>query len=221
MLLSRFLLVSLAVVLLGGLGGSVQAQPDSVRARILEEKGLPPDHSPRGALWRTAAVPGWGQYYNRQYYKIPFVYAGFAALGYRIYRANRQYRLFDRAHLYGIGREREGENPYQQYEAQFNEVKEEVFLGGTVRLSEVRNQRDQFRRKRDLSIVWTGLFYTLTLLDAYVSAHLLTFDVDDDLAVRVRPTGPFGPATARADDALPSGRRLRAERVGVRVQLRF
>jgi hypothetical protein len=73
----RRLGIGLGVLLMVG-GGSVQAQPDSVRTALLKEKGFSPDHSPRGALWRAAAAPGWGQLYNRQYYKIPFVYAGLA-----------------------------------------------------------------------------------------------------------------------------------------------
>jgi hypothetical protein len=212
------------LVLMGGLAPlDGRAQPDSVRAEILKEKGYPPDHSPRGALWRTAAVPGWGQYYNRQYYKIPFVYAGLAGLAFRIYRSQQRYLLFDRAHLFGLGREREGGNPYSQYESQFNQVKDEVFLGGTVRLREVRNQRDQFRRRRDLAILGVGLFYALTLLDAYVSAHLLTFDVDEELAVRVRPAGPFGPAgrTASGLSLASSGQLTLSDGVGMRVQVRF
>jgi hypothetical protein len=230
MALLRTSLVAVAAGLLV-LGGSlgpcdVRAQPDSVRAEILKEKGFPPSHSPQGALWRTAAVPGWGQYYNRQYYKIPLVYAGLVGLAVRIYRSHQEYLLFDRAHLFGIGREREGanENPYEQYESQFNEVKEEVFLGGTVRLGEVRNQRDQFRRRRDLTILGAGLFYALTLLDAYVSAHLLTFDVDEELAVRVRPTAPAGSVIAM--QAAPGAASQRftgtlSDGVGVHVQVRF
>lgn len=221
--------VGILVLLAGGAWTHAGwAQPDSVRTEILKEKGFPPSHSPRGALWRTAAVPGWGQYYNRQYYKIPFVYAGLAALGVRIYRANRRYLLFDRAHLYGIGREREGDNPYTQYERQFAEVKERVFLGQSVRLNEVRNQRDKFRRQRDLAILGTGLFYALILLDAYVSAHLLTFDVGDDLAVRVHPTGVFGSVLARRATTAPRPQRNwvpeRAgteSSLGMRVQVRF
>lgn len=211
------------LILMGGMGPHcVWAQPDSVRAKILKEKGFPPNHSPEGALWRTAAVPGWGQYYNRQYYKIPFVYAGLAGLAFRIYRSQQLYRLFDRAHLYGLGEEREGENPYTQYESQFNKVKEDVFLGETVRLSEVRNQRDEFRRKRDLAILGAGLFYVLTLLDAYVSAHLLTFDVDEELAVRVRPMGTFAQATQSVSGQpfAPSGRGF-SEGIGMRVEVRF
>jgi len=186
---ARRLCILVAGLLLIGSGTTSRAQPDSVRARILKEKGFSPDHSPRGALWRSVAVPGWGQVYNRQYYKLPFVYAGFAALGFRAYQAHQEYLLFKRAHLFGRGPAlaEEGEpNPYQQYEAQFNEVVDRI---GGDRLGAMRDLRDQYRRRRSLSILGSGLFYALTILDAYVSAHLLTFDVGDELTLRVRPSG--------------------------------
>ncbi len=162
----------------------VHAQPDSVRAEILKKKGFSPDHSPTGALWRSAAVPGWGQYYNRQHYKIPFVYAGLAALGYRMYTSQQEYLLFKRAHLFGRREELPGD--YAQYEPQFNEVTNRL---GTDRLSLMRSQRDQFRRRRNLAVLGAGLLYALNVLDAYVSAHLLTFDVGESLNLRVRPIG--------------------------------
>jgi len=192
------LIVGLLVL---GSGPTTRAQPDSVRAEILKEKGFSPDHSPRGALLRSVAVPGWGQVYNRQYYKLPFVYAGFGALGFRAYQAHQEYLLFKRAHLFGRGPElvEEGEpNPYQQYEAQFNEVTDR--LGGG-RLGAMRDRRDQYRRQRNLSIVGTGVFYALTVLDAYISAHLLTFDVGDGLTLRVRPRGRLGDAPHRTPEA--------------------
>lgn len=184
----RLLVLCVGLLVIWGMveANRTRAQPDSVRTKILKEKGFSPDHSPTGALWRSAAVPGWGQYYNRQYYKIPFVYAGFAALAYRIITAHQDYQLFKRAHLFGRGPELSDgdENPYQQYQSQFNEVTSQL---GTERLSVIRSQRDQFRRRRDLSILWTGLFYGLNVLDAYVSAHLLTFDVGDTMDMQVRP----------------------------------
>lgn len=180
-----------------GLRGG-HAQPDSTRAAILEAKGYAPDHSPKAALWRAAAVPGWGQFYNRQYYKLPFVYGGLAGLGYTVFRMNRQYFLYRRAHLFSIGQQRAGEgepNPYQQYQGQYNEVTASV--GGALSGSQLRKQRDRYRRWRDLSIVGTGVFYALTVLDAYVSAHLLTFNVGETLGVRVRPTGGVPPQATR------------------------
>lgn len=219
------LVVTLGMLAAGIGTGSVYAQPDSVRTAILEDKGFPPDHSPTGALWRSAAVPGWGQYYNRQYYKMPFVYAGLAALGYRIYATHQEYLFFRRAHRFGRGRElaEGGPNPYQQYESQFNEAAEQ--LGGE-RLAAMRSQRDRYRRQRDLAIVGTGLFYALTVLDAYVSAHLLTFDIGDRLSVRVHPIGHLqaggGPGVQSATEAPRLPGETRAERgPGMRFQVRF
>jgi hypothetical protein len=223
------IVVVLSVVLWVGAGvvEECRAQPDSVRTELLKSKGYSPDHSPRNALWRAAAVPGWGQLYNRQYLKIPFVYAGFAALGYRVYRSHQNYLLYRRAHLFGRGEEiaaqreespyqfgeggEKGKNPYQQYEGQYQQVKQEVFQGGTVRLQTLRDQRDNMRRQRDLTILGVGAFYALTLLDAYVSAHLLTFDVGETLSLRVHPTSSRGPMAARS---VASG-------IDVHLRLRF
>lgn len=179
-------------VVIGSLAVSqeVRAQPDSVRAAILKAKGYPPDHSPRKALWRAIALPGWGQYYNRQYLKIPFVYGGLAGGVFAVHEMNRRYFLYRHAHLFEIGRERAQQNdqgnPYQEYEDEANKVRRRV---GDLSPRQLRKFRDKFRRWRDLSIVGTGLFYALTILDAYVSAHLLTFNVGEDLALDVRPTG--------------------------------
>lgn len=177
------------------------AQPDSVRTRILVERGLPPDHTPRKALLRGMVLPGWGQFYNDQYYKIPIVYAGLAGLTYSIFRNHDQYKLYQEAHLYQISEERlsQGQidsNPYPQFEPQYRTVQSQLATPGTeIRSAILRDRRDRFRRWRDLSVVGSGVFYALTLVDAYVSAHLLTFDVGDELSVKVVPS-PFGNSMA-------------------------
>lgn len=211
----------LCLVLLGGVAVStVNAQPDSVRSAILEAKGYPPDHSPRKALWRAAALPGWGQLYNRQYYKIPFVYAGLAGGGYAVYELNRRYRLYRHANLYVIGESRAeegGENEYAGFEDEYNRVVGQV--GGELGGQQLRRIRDKYRRWRDLSIVGTGLFYALTVLDAYVSAHLLAFDVGGDLAVQVRPVGGLAPALGGDGEQFSS--HARGGGTGVRIRVQF
>ncbi len=215
----------------GGLSmDTASAQPDSVRASILEEQGFPPDHSPRGALWRAAAVPGWGQFYNRQYYKLPFAYAGLAGGGYAIYTLTQRYRLFRDANLYVIGRNRAeengGRNPYEQLKSEYDEAV--VRLGGNPETSNVggrqlRDERDQYRRWRDLSILGTGLFYALTILDAYVSAHLLSFDVGG-VALEVRPSGGEPVLAGRHksfDRALGETSSWNFNGIGIRLHMRF
>lgn len=217
----------LCLALGGGMGtDAARAQPDSVRAAILKAKGFSPDHSPRGALWRAAVLPGWGQFYNHQYYKIPFVYAGLAGGGFAIRRMNRQYLLYRHANLFIIGQNQAagegGTNPYQKFEDDYNRVVERV--GGELRGRQLRRTRDKFRRWRDLAIVGTGLFYALTILDAYVSAHLLAIDVGGDLALEVRPTGGAH-ATSRRPHARGGPRASPPPTVpngaGLRLRLRF
>ena len=50
----------------------------------LQKETLPviTKHNPRTATRRSAIIPGWGQAYNKEYWKIPIVYA---ALGTSIY----------------------------------------------------------------------------------------------------------------------------------------
>ena len=48
-------------------------------------------------------------------------------------------------------------------------------------------QRDNLRRNRDLLYFGIVFWYGLTVLDAFVSAHLLDFDVGEDLTVTFFP----------------------------------
>ena len=226
------------VLLMGSLGvRPAFAQPDSVRAALLEEKGFPPNHSPRRALWRAAAVPGWGQFYNRQYYKVPFVYAGLAGLGYAIFEANQSYRLHRRAAIFAQGQRLSnggGDIPeaisnWEEFRAEYEEAVRQA--GGTpddvsslpLSPSQLRDERDQFRRWRDLSILGTGLFYALTVLDAYISAHLLSFNVEG-VALDVRPSGGERLLAKHQRGSRNEIMKISYERpsgIGLRVHVRF
>lgn len=232
--------VALLCVILGSGAGidAARAQPDSVRAAILKAKGYPPDHSPKKALWRAAALPGWGQFYNRQYYKVPFVYAGLAGLAYALYTANQSYILYRHAAIFARGQSLKNDGQeipdvisnWKAFRDDYLEVLRETGIGTdeptTLPLSpsQLRSARDQFRQRRDLSIVGIGLFYALTLADAYISAHLLSFNVDDDLAVEVRPTGGAYALTQRIGlRELPRSPSASAipNRAGLQVRVRF
>ena len=151
-------------------------------------------HSPRKALQRALMVPGWGQYYNKQYLKVPVVYAGFAGIAAGAVYYTRRHRRFDRAFLFIRSEELVAvpdngvtENEYLRFEGTYNDLVAEVYGGTPVTSSTLRGPRDNFRRNRDLFYFGIGLWYGLTLLDAYVSAHLLDFDVSEDLTLALLP----------------------------------
>lgn len=163
------------------------------------------DHSPRGALWRAAAVPGWGQAYNRQYYKLPVVYGGLAGLVYLAVTRHQLYHLYREAYWYADPRLWTADGPlYPEFQSSYNDFLTRIGRPPEHQMTDaeaaeqrqriagpLRTSRDAARRNRDLLIIGTGIFYTLTILDAYVSAHILDFDLGDDLALNLRPS-PIG-----------------------------
>lgn len=167
-------------------------------------------HSPRSALWRAAAIPGWGQFYNKEYIKLPFVYGALGGLLYSAISSHHEYVLYREAFQYKAFQERVesgilSENPKIGFKSSY-EVLSAKF--GDISSRPLESQRNILRRSRDLSIVGIGLVYSLAMLDAFVSAHLLDFDIGEDLSLQVTPQpGGFRlralvPLDRRADGGL-------------------
>jgi hypothetical protein len=175
--------VALCLLALLGLPASAQAQlpgsgeatPDSIAQRL----GLPDGHSPRAALQRSLMVPGWGQYYNRQYWKIPVAVVGFGgAVAALVYNWDR-YFLYRNAWRFA-----QQPDVYPQHEDVYNQLQAiRAAFGDDI----LKDRREQFRRWGEFAIVGTGLFWIFQVADAYVSAHLLGFDIGDELSMQVAP----------------------------------
>lgn len=165
------------------------AEDASAPADLATEDG----RTPRGALWRAAALPGWGQFYNKQYYKIPVVYAGLGGiLAFALYTNDRFFLYrnafrFERGQVFvanGDITQQEFEERFRRYEDDRDQLADFIERFG---VNALKNQRQTFRRYRDLSFIGLGIFYALTLVDAYVSAHLRSFDVGEDLSASTAP----------------------------------
>jgi hypothetical protein len=122
----------------------------------------------------SAFLPGLGQAYNGDYWKIPIVYGGFAFTGYWLNLNNMQYTRFRDA--YNI------ESAYANGEtdtpSEFN---------GRLSKESLKNYRDSYRRSRDYAVLWIALVYALNIIDATVWAQLSNFDVSEDLAFNLSP----------------------------------
>ncbi|TAE70327.1 MAG: hypothetical protein EAY68_02810 [Bacteroidetes bacterium] len=132
------------------------------------------NHNPRTATRRSALIPGWGQIYNRDYWKLPIVYGGLAIpislFFYNNTWYNRTRTAFDIRVSNDTGR--------------FGEIHPDL-----VNLSPTSLQfyRNSFRQGRDYSILWTLLVWGLNVVDATVFGHLKHFDVSDNLSLQVNP----------------------------------
>jgi Family of unknown function (DUF5683) len=175
-----------ALLLCGLLGSTAAAQPAEVEQAAPEVQKV---RSPRGALRRAAFVPGWGQIYNRQFLKLPILYAGMGFFLASAIQGNTDYLLYRRAFQYKAHQERVDaglatENPALEFQAEYEQI---VLEFGPISSSPLEARRDNFRRNRDLSYLGIGAFWALAVLDAYVTAHLSDFDVGEDLTMRIEP----------------------------------
>ncbi|MBI4947702.1 MAG: hypothetical protein HY840_15025 [Bacteroidetes bacterium] len=128
-------------------------------------------HSPKKAVILSAIIPGSGQAYNKKYWKMPVVYA---AMGITVYLFDYNNKL------------------YKEYKRSY--ISKTDTLSGIIdthpdkSASQVRKYETTYHKHRDLSIILTALFYTLNIADAYVDAHLMTFDVSDNLSMNIMPS---------------------------------
>lgn len=156
--------------------------PDSAKANHSEVVNLPNDAAgktyipapwqpnPKKAGLYSAIVPGTGQLYNRQYWKIPVIYAGVGAAVYFIQYNYKQYQTYRKAYIGRLN------NP--------TPTDEFVNIYSTPALQQLQ---DGYKRYLDMSILFTGLGYTLQVIDAVVFAHLKNFDISRDLSMRMQP----------------------------------
>jgi hypothetical protein len=130
--------------------------------------------SPGKAMTRSLIFPGWGQMSNRQYWKVPVLYCGFALSIYSIVFAGNNYRDFKTAYIL---RSDNDPDTIDKYDPQSNSGKPS-YSENQLKLS-----RDYYKRNMELSIIITTGIYLLNIVDAYVSAHLRSFDISDDLSL--------------------------------------
>lgn len=126
---------------------------------------------PSKAAFYSAILPGLGQAYNKKYWKIPIVWG---AIGTGVYFYVRNDKQFDRFR-----------DAYKRRLAGFTD--DEFYGDGTTpQISDdglIRAQ-EQFRRNKEVSLLITIGLYALNIIDANVDAHLLQFNVDENLSLR-------------------------------------
>ena len=127
--------------------------------------------NPKKASRLSAVLPGLGQIYNKQYWKVPVIYGGFAVIGHYIKFNNGMYNDFKNALILETDNDELTLNPFPNFS----------------RNSLERNM-DFWRRNRDMLIIFTGAYYLLNIVDAHIFAHLNGFDTDNDLSLSIKPS---------------------------------
>ncbi|ACE05741.1 hypothetical protein Aasi_0305 [Candidatus Amoebophilus asiaticus 5a2] len=131
------------------------------RKKLLEDA---PIHTQRAWLY-SAIIPGLGQVYNKNYWRVPLIYGVFGLLAWGAIYNHLEYTATKRDLLKEYGDE-------------------------LPKSSSLVNFMDGRKRDRTIFILASALWYLINVFDAYVGGTLKTFDVSDDLAVVIQPNEP-------------------------------
>lgn len=133
--------------------------------------------APSKAAFYSAILPGLGQAYNKRYWKIPLA-IGAVTTGILIYKYNdKEYnRLRDayKSRLAGFDNDE-----FWGVDANGDPLTSpRITTDGLIRAQRSAN------RNREISLMVTLGLYALNIIDANVDAHLLQYNVDENLALK-------------------------------------
>jgi hypothetical protein len=158
---------------------------DSTSLQIIKKSKI----IPRVSTLHSLMIPGWGQINNRQYWKLPLVAGAFVSLG-LIANYNHQRYMKYREYYYIV-------SPHSDDPSYVPPSTVAVpYEDGVIRdldVNQLKRLNDGFRRNRDYTFIGIAVAWAFNVVDANVSAHLKTFDVSDDISLKIKPNFEFDP----------------------------
>jgi hypothetical protein len=194
---TRLVLMVLLAILVGSMQGvRAQAVPDTSLNRVLPDTTparnapvlsepapvqvaydslhkvvVPFQPNPKKSALYSAILPGAGQLYNRQYWKIPIVCVGVGAAIFFIDYNTRNYQSYRKAYIARIN------NPSYQDE----------YTKRGYSIGNIKTLQDAYKKDLDLTMLLTGVGYMIQVLDALAFAHLKNFDVSQNISLHMQP----------------------------------
>jgi len=136
-------------------------------------------HSPAKAAIMSAVLPGLGQIYNKKYWKLPIVYAAIGISVERFIKFQNEFSRWRRAYI-----DIKDGDPYTNFH-------ETLGFPPSYSLDQrtqfITKRKETLRTWRDWTIVAVVLTYALNVIDANVDAHLMDFNLDDNISLNIKP----------------------------------
>lgn len=130
--------------------------------------------NPRVAVLRSALIPGWGQWYNKKYWKIPLVYGALGITAGVFFYNLKTYKQLRLAVIYRSDTDTSNDS---RIPPEFQSLPTDF----------LRANRNVFRQNIDYSVLAFLGFWALNVVDASVDAHLKAFDVSPDIGLKIKP----------------------------------
>ncbi|MCO5232065.1 MAG: DUF5683 domain-containing protein [Chitinophagales bacterium] len=143
-----------------------EKENDKRKTKVKEEIPLESIYARKAAKW--AILPGGGQIFNKRWWKVPIAWGMIGGGGFWIYQNASSMRTYNKAlDLRNSG----------QIDEFANILNEQQLI----------SYRNHYRRNLQLSTFATVGLWGLTVLDAVVDAHLKTYDISDNLSIKIKP----------------------------------
>lgn len=128
-------------------------------------------HSANKAACMSAVLPGLGQIYNHQWWKVPIIYAaGVCVTYFAISNNNNKNKFKDEYYNRKNGNTQSLLPDYVSYTD-----------------AGIYNLYNAYKSNFQLSLIVGGVLYLANILDAYVYGHLFSFEIDDKLTMNIQP----------------------------------
>jgi hypothetical protein len=133
---------------------------------------------PTSVMYKSMIIPGWGQIQNKQFWKVPIIYGLLGGLTWYSIHLTKSYHDY-RAAYYNM-------NPDSPDDFRFGPTPD--YIPENASLVALQDTRNALRNQRDFMYIAIGLAYGLNIVDAYVFAHMRSFDVSEDLTMKTSIT---------------------------------
>ncbi len=134
--------------------------------RFFDRKDYP---NPKKALFLSLLLPGSGQFYNKQYLKVPIVVGAYTAGIINIHNRRTEFKFFRDNRIALLD-----EDPNTMNQTNLDE-------------RSLRSLRDNALTNAETGFLILLVVHALQAADAFVFAHLKTFDVSEDLSLQINP----------------------------------
>lgn len=163
------LLFSLCISLVSAQSEESGVEGNNVKEATIPDSLLAAQHSPKKAALYSL-IPGGGQIYNKKYWKVPLIYAAGGAAIYFSANNYKNYRLFRQTLISRVDTNSSAIDNHP------NLTKDGV-----------QDEMEGHQKNFELLIIAAIAVYAIQIVDATVDAHLMYFDVSDDLSLQIRP----------------------------------
>ena len=139
-----------------------------------------PRSYPSKVALRAAVLPGWGQITNKKYWKLPLVYG---ALAVPVVTFNYNVAWYKKT------REAYNIRYFNDTSIVVPDIPLDAIDPQLIPLStgSLRLYRNSFRQNVDYSVLAFLIMWGLQIVDATVDAHLKSFNINDDLSLKIKP----------------------------------